>query len=104
MMLTRLSIDSKSSISNDGWIAFHIKSSLLSFSCFEVNKTKASMSSMIYSLGLFAREVPSKNLATMSKLFDDCIRCNFKVNIVYINLILWLVFFHVFILSGKFFS
>ena len=104
VMLTRTSINGKSPIAYNGWIAFHFESSLLSLSSFEVYKTKASMSSMINSVGLFAREVPSYNLATMPKLFNDSVSCYLKVNIVHINLELWLFFAKILILSGNFFS
>jgi hypothetical protein len=59
MMLPRLIVDGESPIAYSRWITFHVKSPLLAFSCFEIYKAKTSMPSMINSISLFTREMPS---------------------------------------------
>jgi hypothetical protein len=46
------------------------------------------MSAVIYSIGLFAREMPFVYLATMPKFINNLVSSDFKVDIMYVNLIL----------------
>lgn len=70
------------SIANKWWIPSHIQSIDLSFYGFEENESVSFMSSVILPGSIFSWELPVINRTTMSKLIDNIVSSDLKIDIM----------------------
>ena len=77
--------------SNQRRISLHIDRVLLALLSLEIYEAIPTMSSMIYVSVIFPGEVPSQYVTALSKFVDDLVGCDFKVDVMHINLKLLLI-------------